>query len=63
MEHRARSFEHALELLYRDSWQEPLQRFRSNLAFRGLSNASYTLRTSLARLGGPYQDLEYAPRR
>ncbi|HTP24574.1 MAG TPA: FRG domain-containing protein [Anaeromyxobacteraceae bacterium] len=59
VEQRARSFEHALELLYRDSWQEPLQRFRSNFAFRGLSDFGYPLRTSLARMGGPYQELEY----
>lgn len=59
IEQRARSFEHALELLFEDSWQEPLRRFRSNLAFRGLSDARYPLRTSLARLEGPYADLEY----
>lgn len=58
-EQRARSFEHALELLYLDSWQDQLRRFRSNLAFRGLSDASYSLHTSLARLGGPYAELEY----
>lgn len=59
VEQRARSFEHALELLYLDSWQDQLRRFRSNFAFRGLSDASYSLQTSLARLGGPYADLEY----
>lgn len=59
LEQRARSFEHALELLFEDSWQEPLQRHRSDLAFRGLSDASWNLRSSLSRLGGPYQELEY----
>lgn len=58
-EHRARSFEHALELLFQDAWQEPLRRFRSNLAFRGLSDSTYPLRTSLARLGGSFEQLEY----
>jgi hypothetical protein len=58
-EDTARSFEHALELLYQGSWQDPLRRFRSNLAFRGLSDAAHPLRTSLQRLGGPYSDLEY----
>ncbi len=58
-EARARSFEHALELLFEDSWQEPLRRHRSNLAFRGLADARWELRSSLSRLGGPYEQLEY----
>ena len=37
------------ERLYEGSWQEPLGRFRSNLAFRGMANASFDLRTSLIR--------------
>src|SRR5512140_1932297 len=56
---RARSFEHALELLFRDAWQEPLRRHRSNLAFRGLPDAGWELRSSLSRLGGQYEQLEY----
>jgi hypothetical protein len=58
-EPRARSFEHALELLHMGSWHEGLRRFRSDLAFRGLSDARHPLRTSLQRLGGPYPTLEY----
>ncbi len=56
---RARSFEHALELLFQDAWQAPLRRHRSNLAFRGLADAGWVLRSSLSRLGGPYEQLEY----
>jgi hypothetical protein len=44
--------------LYEGSWQEPLGRFRSNLAFRGMANATFDLRTSLMRLGGDYHALE-----
>ncbi|MFZ5650736.1 MAG: FRG domain-containing protein [Bacillota bacterium] len=44
--------------MFEGSWQEPLKRFRSNYVYRGLSNASYQLKTSLARLGGEYDRLE-----
>ncbi len=54
----ARSFEHALELLYTESWNGALERYRSKYIFRGLSNVAYPLLTSLQRLGGPYADLE-----
>ncbi len=45
-------------LLYEHSWQQPLGRFRSNLAFRGMQNARNDLSTSLTRLGGEYGNLE-----
>ena len=41
------------EQLYESSWEEPLARFHSNLAFRGLGNSAYDLKTGLIRLGGP----------
>ena len=40
------------EEVYAGSWNEPLRRHRSSLAFRGLACASFDLRTSLIRLGG-----------
>ncbi|HET9530087.1 MAG TPA: FRG domain-containing protein [Blastocatellia bacterium] len=46
------------ERLYEDSWKEPLGRFRSNSAYRGLSNVSYDLKTSLIRLAGKTERLE-----
>jgi hypothetical protein len=46
------------ERLYEGSWEEPLARFRSNLAFRGLGNSSYDLKTGLIRLGGAAERLE-----
>jgi FRG domain len=44
--------------VFADSWHTSLQRFRTRYVFRGLSDASYDLRTSLTRLGGPYDKLE-----
>jgi hypothetical protein len=44
--------------LFRDSWDEAIQRFRSPYVFRGLSDSAYRLVTSLMRLGGPYGNLE-----
>jgi hypothetical protein len=54
----ARSWGELQEILFCASWNEALGRFRSPGAFRGLSDASYTLSTTLMRLGGPYQQLE-----
>lgn len=44
--------------LYHGSWNERLSRYRSNYVFRGLSDASYELKTSLARLGKDCEKLE-----
>lgn len=44
--------------LYKGSWQESIGRFRSNYAFRGVSNASYDLITSLIRLGQDAPEME-----
>lgn len=46
------------EQLFEGFWNDKLQRFRSPFAFRGLSDSSYLLETSLKRLGGPYWRLE-----
>lgn len=46
------------ECLFDESWKASLGRFRSNFAFRGLSDASYSLNTSLTRLGGEFEKLE-----
>jgi hypothetical protein len=55
---RAESWTQLQELLYEDSWNEPLHRFRSDFAFRGRSDARDDLRTSLMRLGGDLPALE-----
>jgi hypothetical protein len=44
--------------LFAESWNEKIGRFRSRFAFRGLSNESYRLETTLIRLGGDYVKLE-----
>ncbi len=44
--------------LYEGSWDEHIGRFRSSMAYRGLSDSAYQLKTSLMRLGGNYHRLE-----
>ena len=53
-EFRVSSWNELSERLYAESWQAPLGRFRSHFAFRGMSDASADLTTSLVRLGGPF---------
>ena len=55
---RVGSWSELHERLFEDSWNPAIQRFRSQYAFRGLSDADYRLRTTLMRLGGPYTRLE-----
>ncbi len=55
---RVTSWNELNERLYEESWQEPLGRFRSDFAFRGMPDASYDLQTSLMRLGDGYEHLE-----
>lgn len=45
--------------VFRDSWDPALQRHRSHHLFRGVSQARFDTRTSLAKLGGQYWDLEF----
>ena len=46
------------ELLYQDSWQEGIRRFRSSYAFRGTPDANDDLVTALARLGERFDQTE-----
>jgi FRG domain-containing protein len=46
----AKSWAHALELLYATSWQPALHRFRSTLAYRGVSRVDHDLAHGLSRL-------------
>jgi hypothetical protein len=46
----ATSWQDALEHLYAESWQDGLRRFRSTLAYRGVSRFGRDLRTGLSRL-------------
>ncbi len=45
-------------VIFEDAWDPAIERHRSRVAFRGLSDAAYDLETTLIRLGGPYVDLE-----
>jgi hypothetical protein len=53
------SWTHLQEELFQNSWNPTLRRHRSTCLFRGIGWQHFELRTSLARLGGPYWDLEY----
>lgn len=46
------------EVLFHDTWDEGLQRYRSSYVYRGLNCATYPMQTSLMRLGGDYAKLE-----
>jgi hypothetical protein len=54
---RVDSWGEFVEALY-DFPQNPLQRFRSSLVYRGMADAEWGLETSLARLGGDFANLE-----
>ncbi|MBN1949412.1 MAG: FRG domain-containing protein [Candidatus Cloacimonetes bacterium] len=56
---RAESWNHLQELIFADSWNADLGRFRSKNVFRGLSDAAYQLETTLIRLGGDYCKMEH----
>jgi len=46
-------------LLFNDSFNSKIDRIRSPYIYRGLSNCDFHLKTSLARLGGFYETLEF----
>lgn len=54
----ATDWNHLQDLLFEDSWNKGIGRFRSPWAFRGLSDADYPLQTTLMRLGGAFGTLE-----
>ena len=47
------------EFLFGDTYNSQIDRIRSPYIYRGLSDISYELKTSLIRLGGPYDNLEF----
>lgn len=58
----AKSWSHLIELLYADSWFEPLQRFRSPFIFRGMPEVSFELRSGLLWLArGPEEARQLEP--
>ena len=58
----AKSWSHLMDLLYADSWFEPLQRFRSPFVFRGIPFVSFELRSGLLWLArGPEEARQLEP--
>lgn len=51
MNERVSDWHELMDWLYEDAWMNDIQRFRSPYAFRGMPDASFTLTTSLMRLG------------
>ncbi|WP_347156911.1 FRG domain-containing protein [Pontibacter chitinilyticus] len=52
------SWEEAQAALFNHSWNEHIQRFRSNYVYRGTGRKDLDLSSSLTRLGGQYDQLE-----
>lgn len=55
----AQSWQHLQDLLFRETWDARLGRYRSPFVYRGMRSFGYTLSTSLQRLGGNYATLEH----
>jgi len=55
---RVSSWNELQEELFSDAWNPNLGRIRSRNAFRGLSDCSYPLETTLIRLGGEFLSIE-----
>lgn len=53
------SWEDLCEKLYLNSWKEGLQRFRTDYAFRGVSDKSYELKNRFLRNCGDDENLEF----
>ncbi len=46
------------EVLFHNTWDERINRYRSPYAYRGMANKDHQLMTSLMRMGGDYVKLE-----
>ena len=55
---RPRDWTDLQQLLFKECYNEEIDRFRSSFVYRGLSDESYELPTSLMRLNGDYRILE-----
>jgi hypothetical protein len=56
---RIQSWSHLIEEVYAESWKSGLGRYRSDFAFRGLSDFNYRLENSFLRNCGDKPELEY----
>lgn len=53
------SWEELQSALFYNSWDERITRYRSPYIYRGLCSHDHDLKTSLIRLGGPYEEMEH----
>ena len=53
------SWSQLVDEVYRDAWKPDMERFRSDYAFRGLSDCTYQLKNSFLRNSGNRPELEY----
>ena len=57
-EYRVSSWAELQDRLFSNTYDTKLNRHRSPFIYRGMNDAQKMLKTSLARLGGPYAELE-----
>ncbi len=55
---RPKSWSELQDLLFANTWDDKINRYRSNYIYRGLDNSSFELLTSLQRLEGRFHKLE-----
>jgi len=58
IEQRVSTWAELSEVLFADTWNSGINRFRSNFAYRGVAVHSYPLSNGLSRLGTPYPTME-----
>jgi len=58
IERKVSSWAELHDVLFENTWDPGIRRFRSTFAYRGLSVASYSLTNSLSRMGTPYPTME-----
>ena len=58
-DYEATSWEDLQRLLFQDTWDARIGRFRSPFVYRGARSRHFQLETSLQRLGGEYHSLEH----
>jgi hypothetical protein len=56
--YRPASWSELQDMLFANTWDPQIRRFRSAHVFRGLSDEGYCLSSSLMRLRGPYPEME-----
>ena len=50
-EKKAKSWSNLIELLFDNIYDEKIKKYRSNFAYRGMTNANYKLENGLMRIG------------